>query len=281
MKKHMVSAMTVGAALVATAVGAAAPVSADSGAKGTGPVASGLATITADVARLDADADKALEKYWTAARMSAAKPAEVLIKGTPKELPTQKVAKGTPGSAAPSGTAAERANETFRITGYPNWGPNHPTARTVGKVFFTDPRNGLSYVCSAAVVNSEGKSTVWTAGHCVVNGGVWMTNWIFVPAYKNGQRPKGTWRANQLWTTSGWFYDGNYSYDIGAVVMRRLNGQKIVNRLGGQGIKWNWGDLPRVTALGYPHAAPFNGQRLYRVDGSTISDPFTGASTGT
>ena len=63
-----------------------------------------------------------------------------------------------------------------------------------GKVFFTD--SGVNYVCSGTALTSGNKSVVWTAGHCVNEGpGAYYTNWAFVPAYKDGARPYGTWAA--------------------------------------------------------------------------------------
>ena len=82
------------------------------------------------------------------------------------------------------------------------WNPNlnywTPTAYTNGKVFFN--MGGGSFACSAAIVNTEGRDTVWTAGHCVHggSGGQWATNWQFVPAYDDdlaNPAPYGTWTA--------------------------------------------------------------------------------------
>ena len=47
---------------------------------------------------------------------------------------------------------------------------------------------------------SNGHTLVWTAGHCVDDaefGGGFATNWIFVPGYKDGDRPFGSWPARR------------------------------------------------------------------------------------
>ena len=69
-----------------------------------------------------------------------------------------------------------------------------------GKVFFSD--GSANYVCSGTALTSGNESVVWTAGHCVNEGpGAFYTNWAFVPAYKDGARPYGTWTARTLLTT--------------------------------------------------------------------------------
>ena len=105
----------------------------------------------------------------------------------------------------------------------PNLSSNHLTARTNGKVFFT--LNGANFQCSGTVVNSEGKDTVWTAGHCVNAGqtnGAWATNWTFVPAYDDdlaNPRPYGTWSARQLWTKTAWKNSADFAEDMGVAIM--------------------------------------------------------------
>ena len=75
--------------------------------------------------------------------------------------------------------------------------------RAVGRVYFIEA--GQAYACSASVI---GEYAVWTAGHCVHPGdgdpSAWHTNWIFIPAYKDGARPYGVWQAAYLYTTNQW-----------------------------------------------------------------------------
>ena len=61
------------------------------------------------------------------------------------------------------------------------------------------------YVCSGTALNSSNQSVVWTAGHCVFDteGGGFVTNWIFVPAYKDGAAPFGEWPAMRLGVARG------------------------------------------------------------------------------
>ncbi len=253
------------------------------------PAASNVSStsrLTPEVARMvkgagPAAEQKALASYWSPARMKAAKSDSL--------LPSQKAAAGRSArpqslaaSAKPQGLAARTApsaplkapkaaapNAALPMAYNPGYPVGSPVARTSGKVFFTS--FGLNYVCSATVVNSEGKSEVWTAGHCVSDGKAWNTNWVFVPNYVNGWAPYGYWYAKALWTTSAWFNNNNdFSNDVGAAVMWRNSGWRIADYLGGQGIAWNY-PLQYVYAFGYPQAAPFNGQTLWAERGSTFA----------
>ena len=108
-----------------------------------------------------------------------------------------------------------------------------------------------------------------TAGHCVSDGaGHFHTNWIFVPAYSSaasgclttaGCFPYGKWTARRLATTTEWHNFSNLKQDYGYAVLNTLGGQHIVNRLGGQGSRFNQSRTQTFRAYGYPQAAPFNG----------------------
>jgi V8-like Glu-specific endopeptidase len=149
---------------------------------------------------------------------------------------------------------------------------NAPTARTAGKVFFT--MNGLNYQCSGTIVNSEGRDTVWTAGHCVHggSGGKWATNWQFVPAYNSASatpRPYGTWTASQLWSMTSWTGSSDFTADMGVAIMGTNSGNHIVSYLGGQGLRVNAGKYVWERAFGYPAEAPFGGGALYSCYGKS------------
>ena len=112
---------------------------------------------------------------------------------------------------------------------------NAPT-RTHGKVFFT--LGGVDYVCSGTALLSGNKSVVWTAGHCVfdpTNPGDFATNWEFVPAYKDGAAPLGVYVADNLFTSSAWGNNGDYSYDFGAAVVAPAGGTAAPTAWAGAG----------------------------------------------
>jgi V8-like Glu-specific endopeptidase len=236
--------------------------------------------------------EEALAAYWTPERMAAATsadeaPAIVAAKKAHKDRSEKDAqdARGKGGRPEPTGPAGRvepeaplagspaLAKGSFAATfaGYAYY--SFP-ARTAGKVFFTDMSDGRNYVCSGTIVNSEGKNSVWTAGHCVHGGagGTWHGNWVFVPSYRNGWAPYGQWTARQLWTKTSWISSSDFASDMGVAIMNTRYGWRIVDYLGGQGITWNQSKRIGVTAFGYPADAPFDGQWLYTCTGTTFPE---------
>ena len=240
----------------------------------------------------DATAAEALAAYWTPERMRAAKPADAAIalrdavtrqrdrvgqetarargrRGVDRPAPTGPIgtiAPGSPRETSPALTARASAHQP----GYP---ASAFPARTAGKVFFTKASGG-NYVCSGTIINSEGKNSVWTAGHCVHGGrgGTWHSNWVFVPAYRDGAAPYGHWSSRQLWTKSDWSGNSEFASDIGVSIMSARAGWRIADYLGGQGITWNRSKRTAVTAFGYPAAAPFDGESLWACNGTSFPE---------
>jgi hypothetical protein len=151
---------------------------------------------------------------------------------------------------------------------------SNPNAQ-VGKLYFdTKPGPGESWShCSATVINSENRSLVLTAGHCIYNpdpdgdgviagNGYWYENFQFCPGYEYGCK-LGTWyprtTGNSVWTTSSWYYGSgtrhwyDYKDDIGILLMApSATKGNIVDAVGGQGILFNAGLGLSTTAFGYP-----------------------------
>jgi V8-like Glu-specific endopeptidase len=231
--------------------------------------------------------------YWSHSRMASARNADV-ITARPGPAGTHPAPSGPAGRAAgavPSqGLTPARAVPKAGPIGTPWNGNTHlPPATTSGKVFFTTTGNGVreNWVCSASAVNSGGKDTVFTAGHCVygslggeVPGEKWHSNWEFVPDYSNGSAPYGVWTARQLWTLGNYVSNQDEGDDIGAAVMNANSaGQHLVNVVGGQGIAWNYGANQYVFDFGYPAAPPFNGLTLQECDGGEFNFSVYASST--
>jgi V8-like Glu-specific endopeptidase len=137
---------------------------------------------------------------------------------------------------------------------------------TIGKLFFR--QGGGSYVASAAAI---GKNGLWTAGHCVHSGNGqpsgWSTNMVFVPGYRDGAAPRGQFTARQLFCRTNWYQHGNPGglfEDMGAAILNPLNGRTLAQTVGWLGFAWNYPRNQVWTSLGYPAAAPFNGQRMFQ-----------------
>ncbi|NUR57162.1 MAG: hypothetical protein HOV87_00385 [Catenulispora sp.] len=272
-------------ATTASSAGAGAHPGMSSSDAGLSPEAAALVKGTGPEAR-----QKALAAYWTPARMQAAIPEDQLLKMLPPaaaKLPSTGGAKpqgaaGQVGPAAGKATVSAGTGVTPNAAAYyPNYPVGSPPAATNGKVYGTYYINGsyINYQCSAATVNSEGKSTVWTAGHCVTDTQTWATNWAFVPnCYNNGSggcvAPYGVWYAKQLWTPTAYLNNNNdLCNDVGAVVMYPQFGYEIDNYLGGQGIQWNAGIGQYMYAFGYP-VPGFTGVNLVAASDYTYQSPF-------
>jgi len=198
-----------------------------------------------------ATAQQKVLQYWTLDRMQQATPMDRLLR---------------PSQSAPA--TADRRRE-FPTTGAP-WRAGGVIARTAGRVFFT--YQGRDASCSASAVASANRSTVITAGHCVKLDGAWHTNWVFVPGYDNGDRPYGVWTARQTMTTGEWAADENLDHDVGAAVVNPLNGRRLVDVVGGQGIAFNQPRRRNMYAFGYPAQTPYTGERLIYCSGGTFDD---------
>lgn len=228
------------------------------------------ATAEARVVAHDTDqSSAAVHRYWTGERMREAVPA------ARDARPATKAAK------AGSSTGATSVEAPLP----------YPTAH--GKVFFTE--NGVNYVCSGTALASTNESVVWTAGHCVNEGpGAFVTNFLFVPAYRDGAAPYGRFAASRLLTTSGWQSSGEFGVDVGAAVVgANENGVSLNDAVGGRSIVFGADRVQSYKVYGYPAAKRFSGQRMRLCDTAwsrddTSTDPdamgvpcdMTGGSSG-
>jgi V8-like Glu-specific endopeptidase len=215
--------------------------------------------------------------YWTKERMLKAKPVPVpRVDAATNAKLTAVGPRGRAGKvngAGPQSVAlADPGSTAASWAGAAGSAP----ATTSGKVFFVGAGGG-NFVCSGSTINSGGKNLVFTAGHCVAEGGTgrWYNSapWIYVPGYNNGNAPYGRWTARQLWTRPAWLNSGNRAEDIGAAVMfTNSAGTRIVDAVGGQGIEWNYPLAQYQFQFGYPTRAPFNGQVLKYCTGNSYND---------
>ena len=229
--------------------------------------------------------------FWTERRMESAKPLMPRFPGgvATRQSLRQVETEGEPGSYPATGPA-ERS--TFRSAGatttssseagdYPFTRtevatPGTAPYRAAGKIFFTDPSDGQRYVCSGTVVNTENKSVVFTAGHCLFWAGMWMTNWIFVPGYDDGNAPYGQWPASSLRVSAQWATSASPRYDFGAALIRpNSQGQRVADVVGGRGIAWNYDVQQNFDAFGYPAGPPFDGGDMFVCEAATgLTDNF-------
>jgi V8-like Glu-specific endopeptidase len=206
--------------------------------------------------------------YWTPARMEAAISADTLVKA-PAHEPQQQQKSGSKQSASPfvpAGISVQKPLKGIQPDAYQLPHSSYSTFpyTTIGKVFFS--QQGGNYVCSGTSVNSNNKSVVDTAGHCVIAGGSgngWSSNWVFCPQYYYGSCPLGMFTARQLWTINYWQNYGWLEEDYGDAVVSPNNYGNVVNAVGGTGWAINYSYNQYFYAFGYPQAAPFDGNTMW------------------
>jgi V8-like Glu-specific endopeptidase len=199
--------------------------------------------------------------FWTSARMKRAEPLELA-------RPSRSGAVSA-GSGAAFGrphlipASAPRLQASASSTFDPVAEPALPGLRQNGAIFLE--AGGRLGRCSGTSVSAANFSVVFTAAHCMHSGGRngrWYADrWLFVPAYRYGQRPFGVFPAKWLDTTMLWLSSGSENADVGAaVVMRNERGQRLADAVGGAGIAWNLPADQVFDVHGYPAAPPFDGE---------------------
>jgi len=247
------------AASILTFSAAAMMALAGAGTASAAPPASDDKTAPA-VASAKVDSTGAAE-YWTADRMRAAVPGDVLT-GNAVERP----------SAAKGKDKAAKVNAGKADSGNPKFAREADPVAHVGKVFFN--LGGFDYVCSGNAVTSANESTVATAGHCVNGGpGVFATKFVFIPGYGNGEAPYGEWTAQTLYTTPQWENAGDIAFDTGFAVMNlNAEGETLTSVVGSSDVDFGGDRGQQYTSYGYPASPPFDGTRLWSCAGTATDD---------
>lgn len=135
-----------------------------------------------------------------------------------------------------------------------NWNPH----KRVGRLVFQDYYN-RTYQCSAAVIKNN---YIVTAGHCAYDtvSNRWHKNWVFVPAYRNGYAPYGTFRGTVATILTAYLnLSGSYSintwarYDVAIIKLGYNSAGRSVNSMVGYlGYKYNFGYNNVWFNTGYP-----------------------------
>ncbi|MEV6666734.1 trypsin-like serine peptidase [Streptomyces nigra] len=224
----------------------------------------------ARVHSVPASAQQQARDFWTPERMRSAVPLDLLDADARSTDAAPRA--GRPATVAPTVPTAGTAD--VGPAAFPNgggaWTGGGAVVNTAGRVFFT--YQGRTASCSGNAVTSANKSTVITAGHCVKLEGAWHTDWVFVPGYHDGQAPHGRWTATKTLSTPQWTASEDINYDVGAAVVAPLDGQRLTDVVGGQGLAFNTGYNLRMYAFGFPAAAPYDGQKFIYCSGTTNRD---------
>ncbi|MCH1866016.1 serine protease [Nocardioides sp. CFH 31398] len=189
---------------------------------------------------------RALRDYWTPARMRAAQPVEA-PSYTPADL-----------RAAAEEVEPTPLREVTQPAPAPTRRATPPFSYVAGKVFFSNSDG--DFICSAAAINSKSKSIVSTAGHCLHGGGAdgeWASNWVFVPGYNRGKKPKGMFAATDGFAMQDWVDNGasptGFNRDFAfARLGRNAKRQTVVGAVGGNGLTVGGAYRLDLRIFGYP-----------------------------
>ncbi|WP_371499134.1 serine protease [Kitasatospora sp. NBC_00374] len=102
--------------------------------------------------------------------------------------------------------------------------------------------------CTASVIHSETKDLLLTAAHCVSGA----SGLRFVPGYRDGKAPHGSWQVVKVFTTAGWDEDGDADEDYAVLQVAPLNGREIEDVVGGNLLGLDASATARVRLYGYP-----------------------------
>lgn len=143
--------------------------------------------------------------------------------------------------------------------------PAAPEYRQFG-VVYGESGDRSWFRCSGTSLRAPNESLVVTAGHCVHDEGQWAARkWVFIPGFRYGERPFGTFTAHWLGTTPGWLHHENFNFDVGmAVVGRNERGETLEQAVGGARFASGLPPSQVFDVYGYPVAEPFTGATLER-----------------
>ncbi|HEV7628850.1 MAG TPA: peptidase [Streptomyces sp.] len=207
--------------------------------------------------------------HWSAERMRNATPVEKLLDAGSRAVEDagQAVRRGAELKVPP--LAPDAGTKALPEAGGP-WSGGGDVVNTTGRVFFS--MDGRDASCSGDAVTSDNDSTVITAGHCVKYQGKWHTNWVFAPGYHDGETPYGKWTASKTLSTPQWEASEDMNFDVGAAVVNPLDGKKLTDVVGGQGLSFNAAYNTTMYAFGFPAADPYDGEKLIYCSGTTFQD---------
>ncbi|MEU3559654.1 hypothetical protein [Kitasatospora sp. NPDC006786] len=127
--------------------------------------------------------------------------------------------------------------------------------KITGRLFFDVDGETLG-TCSAAVIVSNNKNSIWTAGHCLHSGkgGNFYQKFVFAPGYDE-TAPWGFWPLKNIIVSSAWADESDNLWgDMGGGIVAPLSQYgNLQEWVGAYGYRFNSeSDINGVTAIGYP-----------------------------
>jgi len=228
-------------------------------------VAAGSAAAATPVGGTFAGSPEATVAKWTPARRATAVPLSLLPLSRAGTLAGDRDLTAT--SAAGATTSAVREGTD---TGEPTLFPN----RANGIVYGTYLIDGSieAYQCSGSVIDSPQGDVVLTAGHCVIDPetGAVARSVAFIPGYREGVEPYGSFAATGWVTTPEWTETAggvrpDEGGDLAMLVLApsAATGLSVEATVGALAIGFEAGREGTYTQWGYPGLAPYDGEVLY------------------
>ncbi len=172
-------------------------------------------------------------------------------------------------------------------TGDPTLFPNRANGAVFGE--YATAAGVELFQCSGSVIDSPAGDVVLTAGHCVIDPrtGDVARSLVFVPGYREGARPFGTfageaWVTTPEWASTAGTAEPDESGDLAMLVLARgaASGASVEGTVGGLSIAFEGPREGTYTQWGYPGEAPYDGEILYsHTTPSAGVDPFYPAAT--
>ncbi|MCG5211659.1 trypsin-like serine peptidase [Streptosporangium soli] len=228
------------------------------------------ADVVEHVAARSATEQRRVLDYWTPRRMAAAVPLGVA--GTLDRMTGLPPVFGMAARPLAPPRRQHRATRPSTTTSGTRWTWRGAVTRTTGRVFLT--LAGVDFVCSASTVRSASRDVVVTAGHCVKDGaGAWADNWTFVPGYRDGRKPYGSYTARRMFVAEPWARGGGDDHDLGMVALNTSDGKHVADAVGTQEIAFGGRRGGRTHGFGFPADPPYDGRELVYCAGRLRQDP--------
>ncbi|MFC4605299.1 trypsin-like serine peptidase [Rhodococcus kronopolitis] len=233
----------------------------------------------------------ALDEYWTPERMEEAIPMDV--PSTDIDVSTQRAPQS--GRSALDAVAEQATNAldlldlaalpVADVEPRPAPYASNGVAPANGRIFFTT-EDGSKLTCSGSAVNSPSGNVVSTAAHCVHGGKGkgFHRNWVFRPNYVLGIST-GAFQPKQFYIPEYWKTNG-VNTNTGAAVLdsdvafvatfNDSNGQSLVDRVGGHGLRTSGSLAFPAKIFGYPVNNLTLGNSQSTCSGDTSTDQLDG-----
>jgi V8-like Glu-specific endopeptidase len=221
------------------------------------PQASSTDVQPQELTRLDGQVESSEARAPSVLKLPAAK--RLFNPGTTQDTQQNRSgAVSTPGAVGTLGAqfTSSRVFPQFTGTAAPYSADRAYPYITVGKLFFSI--DGAPYLCSASVIQHR---IVATAGHCVHSGTArgFYSNWVFVPAYRDGTAPLLAWNWRAVTVTGTWASGGGTVPNAADYAMIEFGDQAVGNAVRALGdltgwLGWQTLSLSanHTSKLGYP-----------------------------